>query len=140
MIEFTHISNFVDLSNFWPLLRRSKWSNLQNLLIFFDLSTFRPLDMSYQYLVNFTKVVETFDLSTFWPLVRTSKCSILLNMLNFLTFRSLIGRLITEFHWIFWTFSTSRPFNLYFVGLNDWIYEYFEFVRPFDLSTSASKV
>ena len=61
-------------------------------------------------------------------------------MLNFSNFRSPIGGLITELQWIFWFFLTFRPLNLYFGGLNDRIYEHFEFFRPFDLSNSTLKV
>ena len=159
MFEFTNILIFFDLS-FRPLLRRSKWSNLR---IFWILSTFWPFDLYfrglndriYRIILNFStfrppnlliwdkncKFYQScWNFSTFWPLVWTSKCCILLNMLHFSTSRSLIGGLITGVNWIFWIFSTFRPFNLYFGGLNDRIYAYFEYCRRFDLLTSTSEV
>ena len=92
---------------------------------FFDLSTFRTLDMRYK-LSIFPEMLNFFDLSTFQTFVQTSKCSLLFNMLIvFRRFYPFITSIITgfnEYFEYFHPFDFSTQFNLYFGGLNGRIY------------------
>ena len=143
MIAFTEYIGFFNFSTFQPLIGRSKWSNLLNILNYFRLfdfllggqndwfywiywifSTFRPLAgrSTERFLLD---ILNSFDFSTFRTLVGRSKWLILLTIFNFLdisTLRHLGGRSKWLILLNILFFFTFRLFDLLPEGQNDWFY------------------
>ena len=143
MIAFTEYIGFFNCMTFQPLIGRSKWSNLLNILNYFRLfdfllggqndwfyciywifSTFRPLAgrSTERFLLD---ILNSFDFSTFRPLAGMLKWLILQTIFNFFRHFDISTswwevKMINFIEYI--DFLTFRLFDLLVGGLSDNVY------------------